>query len=322
MTQKLRDYEPALKNGAKIYPEDIAGMLGLPSVGNIYYVDPGTGSDSAGGKSLSDAFATVGQAISVMTADQDDVCILAGSSSTGRTTEASAITWSKRRTHLIGNGPLRKINPRNGMSFSALGGDVCFTVSATNCSFTNVSFASFTDNNVLVDVTAAYNTFNYCHFQGIGNATTGDDTAARSLRVTGSDETEIRNCTIGIDTVTRSVANASLELTGTCARTKLINCDFPMFADNAGALWIKADTGNCYERFLEINGCNFYNPDGSSSTTLTIGFDLSTTGNGDIYFLNSWWRGATDLANNYDRLFTNNQVVDTANQGLVIINAT
>ena len=38
---KYRDNAPALKFGAKIYPEDIAGMIGLPSVGNIWYVDPG-----------------------------------------------------------------------------------------------------------------------------------------------------------------------------------------------------------------------------------------------------------------------------------------
>ncbi len=323
MSKKARDYIPALKYGNKILPSDIAGMIGLPSVGDIYYVDADNGSDTANsGTEATDAFKTVAKALSAMTADQDDVLIIAGTNSTGRTTESAAIDWNKRRTHIIGNGPLRKINPRNGISFSALGGDVCFTISANDCSFTNISFASFTDNNVLVDVTAPYTVFNYCHFQGIGDATAGDDTAARSLRITGADETEINNCTIGLDTVARSAANASLELTGTCARTKILNTDFPMFADNAGALWIKADTGNCFERFLEINGCNFYNPDGSSSTTLTIGFDLSTTGNGDIYFLNSWWRGATDLANNYDRLFTNNNVVDTANQGLVIINAT
>jgi len=314
---------PALARGLKIYPEHIAGMLGLPSVGDIYYVDPGAGSDTGNsGTSANDAFKTVTKALSVMTADQDDVLIIASTSSTGRTTEAAAIDWNKRRTHIVGNGPLRKINPRNGMSFGSAVVSPCFTVSATNCSFTNISIAQFNDVNVLVNVTAAYNSFDHVHFQGIGHATTGGDTAGRSLVITGADETQVSNSTIGLDTVTRSAANASLELTGTCARTRFTNVDFPMFADNAGALWIKADTGNCYERFLKLEGCEFMNPDGSSSTTLTIGFDLSTSGNGDIYLLNSNWRGATDLANNYTRLFTNSPVVDTANQGLVIVNAT
>ena len=39
------DYIPALKYGHQIFPQNIAGMLGLPKVGNIYYVDPGTGSE-------------------------------------------------------------------------------------------------------------------------------------------------------------------------------------------------------------------------------------------------------------------------------------
>jgi len=322
MGKKLRDYTPALKYGAKVYPNDIAGMLGLPSVGDIYYVDAGAGSDSNDGLTATSAFATVAKALATMTADQDDVCVIAGTNSTGRTTETAAIDWNKRRTHIIGNGPARRINPRNGMGFSSAVVSPCFTVSAKDCSFTNFSIACFEDINVLVNVTGDYNSWNNIHFQGIGNATTGDDTAGRSLVLTGAEENEFTNCTIGIDTVARSAANASLELTGTCARNKFINCDFPMFADNAGALWFKADTGNCAERFLQFENCFFNNPDGSSSTTLTIGFDLSTTVDGDINMLDCNWRGATDLANNYDRLFTNSSVIDTANQGLMIIAAT
>lgn len=320
---KARDYIPALKYGNKVLPNDLAGMIGLPSVGNVWYVDPTAGSDTANsGTEANDAFATVGHALSAMEADNDDVLIIAATGSTGRTTESAAINWNKRRTHIVGNGPLRKINPRNGIGFPALGATTCFTVSATNCSFTNISIASFADSNVLVDVTASYNTFDHVHFQGMADQTAADDATGRSLVITGAGEIIVSNSTIGLDTVTRGAANASLELTGSCPRNQFINCDFPIFTDSADPVWIKADTGNCYERFLKLQGCNFYNPDGSSSTTLTIGMDLSTTGNGDIYFLDSWWRGATDLANNYTRLFTNNNVVNTANQGLVIVTAT
>jgi len=315
---------PGIKYGHRVFPNEIAGMIGLPSVGNIFYVDPGAGSDTANaGKDVNDAFASVTAAKAAMIADNDDVCIMAGTSSTGRTSEVAAIDWNKRRTHIIGNGPMRKINPRNGIGFAAAAtGDPSFTVSEKDCSFTNISLAQFNNVNVLTNITGDYNSWNNVHFQGIGNATAGDDTAARSLLLTGAEENEFINCTIGLDTVTRSTTNASLELTGACPRNKFIGCDFPMFADNAGALWLKADTGNCYERFLKFENCDFMNPDGASSTTLTIGFDLSTTGNGDIYMLNCNWRGATDLANNYDRLFTNSPTVDTANQGLVIVQAT
>jgi hypothetical protein len=318
----LAKYVPALAYGTKIYPEHIAGLLGLPEVGNIWYVDPSK-SVSGGGTTRGDAFKTLTEALAAATADNDDVVIIAGKSSTGRTSEAAAIDWNKRRTHIIGNGAPRRLNSRNGVSFASTVVSPCFTVSTNNCIFANISFAVFEDINVLVNVTGNYNTFMNVHFQGIGNATAGDDAAARSLVLTGAEENEFINCTIGLDTVTRGgAANASLELTGSCPRNKFINCDFPIFTDGAEPTWVKADTGNCYERFLQFENCFFNNPDGSSSTTLTIGMDLSTTGNGDINLINCNYRGATDLANNYTRLFTNSPVVDTANQGLMVVQAT
>lgn len=322
MGKKLRDYTPALKYGAKIFPNDIAGLIGLPSVGDIFYVDAGSGDDNGGGLAADDAFKTAAQAKSVMTANQDDVLIFAGTNSTGRTSESAAIDWDLQRTHLIGNGPMRKINPRNGIAFASGATGPLFTVSAKDCSFTNISIASFNDVNILCDVTGDYNSFNYVHFQGIGDDTTGNDTAARSLVITAAEENEFTNCTIGLDTITRSTTNASLELTGSCPRNKFIGCDFPMFTDNAGPRWVVADTGNCYERFLTFEGCNFFNPDNSSSTTITVGFTLSSTGNGDIYFLNSNWRGATDLASDYTNLYSNVPIFDGADAGLVKIIAT
>lgn len=299
---KASTYIPALSFGHKIYPEDLAGMIGLPSVGEIFYVDPGKASGvSGGGKTRTDAFLTVAEAYAAMTADQDDVCVISSSSSTGRTSETDAITWAKRRTHIVGNGPLRKINPRNGISFtSAATGDPSFTVSATNCSFTNISIANFNNVNVLVDVTAAYNTFNYVHFQGIGHATAGDDTAARSLRISGADETLVTNSTIGLDTVTRSTTNASLEVTGTCARTQFENCDFPIFTDNAGPIWVKAVTGNCTERYMKFVNCMFMNPSVvGSSTTMTVGMDTAAATNGTIVLDACGFLGMTNIADDF-----------------------
>src|SRR3990167_5659291 len=324
----LKDILPGFQGGqVKVGPDEIAGMIGLVSVGEIFYIDPGAGSDTAnGGKRADDAYATVAGAYAALTADQDDVAIIVGTSATGRTAETDNITWAKRRTHLVGNGPARRINPRNGLgTASTLTGETTtaiFTLTGNNCSFTNMSFATFQDNNILVELQSDYNSFHNVHFQGIGHDTAGDDANARSLYLNASEENEFVNCTIGLDTVTRSAANSSLELSGSCARNKFINCDFPIFADAATATWVKADSGNAYERFLQFENCFFNNPDGASSTTLTVGFDLSTTENGDINLINCKWRGATDLANNYTRLFSNSPVVNTANQGLMIIAAT
>lgn len=318
---KASDFIPALKYGHKVFPENIAGVLGLPSVGEIFYVDPGV-SSSGGGKTINDAYKTVAEAYAAASADNDDVIVIAGTTSTGRTAEADNLTWAKRRLHIVGNGAPRKMNNRNGIGWaSTVTGETTtalFTVTATNCIFANISIASFQDNNILVDVQADYSTWINVHFQGIGHDTTGDDTAARSLLITGSGEHEFYNCTIGLDTVTRSAANASLELTGSCPRVKFFGCDFPLYADNAGAFWIKADTGNCFERFLLLDSCNFWNPTDGSSTGLTAGFKLSATGNGEIRMINSTWNGATDLATDYTCLYSNTPVYDTQDSGKAI----
>ena len=104
----------------KVYPQHIAGMIGLPYVGNIFYVDPTAGSDTANsGTSQNDALATVFAAEDKCVSGQHDVVIIAPTGGTGRTTEASSIVWDKRFTHLIGSCAPSGVNNRAGMSFSS-----------------------------------------------------------------------------------------------------------------------------------------------------------------------------------------------------------
>lgn len=317
---RASDHNPALSQGHRIYPENLAGMIGLPSVGEVFYVDPGV-SSSGGGKTANDAYKTVAEAYAAASADNDDVIVIAATSSTGRTTETAVITWAKRRLHLIGNGPSRQMTPRNGIGLYASNTASAFVVSANNCIFQNITFGAFGDTDVAVEVTGEYNTFNGVHFQGIAHATPAGETGARSLLLTGAGENEFNNCVIGLDTVTRTVANASLELTGSCPRNIFRHCLFPVYTSSADALWVKADTGNCYERFLIFENCIFTNASLGSSTVMTVGMDLSTTGNGQVYNIGSVWYGATDLVNNVTNLIQAVTVFDTNDQGLMTVHA-
>ena len=318
---KARDYIPALKFGAKIMPEDIAGMIGLPSVGEIFYVDPGK-STSGGGKSADDAFKTLTEAYAAISADNDDVVIIAPTSSTGRTSEAAAITWAKRRTHIIGNGPLRTGWNRAGVSFASTVSTPSFTVSATNCSFTNIIFANFEDINVLVNVSAAYNTFNYCHFAGIANATTGADTAGRSLVITNADDNHFNNCMFGVDTVLNSAANAQVELIGTtaCARTQFNNCIWSGTGDDADIRFVLFTGNNSSEIYTLFRNCIFLNTRGTT-TTMTVAMTVPGSTNGRVIMDNSWWLGCTDLCDVVTNVYTNNNVVATADAGVLIVHA-
>ena len=320
---KFSDFTPSLRHGAKIMPEDVAGIVGLPSVGNIFYVDPGAGSDTANsGTSRDDAFATVTAAYAALTADQDDVVVICPSSSTGRTSEAASINWAKRRTHIIGNGPVRTGWNRAGINFASGATSPSFTVSATNCSFTNIIIANFADINVLVNVTAAYNTFNYVHFAGIANATTGADTAGRSLVITDADDNQFNNCMFGVDTVLNSAANAIVELIGNTAvaRTQFNNCIFTTVGDDATIRWVLFTGAYASEVYTLFRSCMFLNTRGGS-TGLTVGMTIGASTNGKIIIDNSWWLGATDLADVITSLYVNNHVVDAGDAGVMIIHS-
>ena len=127
-----RDYIPSVKlGGAKWLPNDIAGMLGLPTIGNIYYVDPYAGSDTANnGSTQNTALATVAAAYALCTAGNHDVVIISATGGTGRTNEPVAIDWAKKFTHLIGSAAPVGVAPRAGLEFASTVVSPCFTVSA------------------------------------------------------------------------------------------------------------------------------------------------------------------------------------------------
>lgn len=318
---KARDYIPALKYGNKIMPEDIAGMIGLPSVGEIFYVDPGK-SVSGGGKSADDAYKTLAEAYAAMSADNDDVVVIAPTSSTGRTNETSSINWAKRRTHIVGNGPLRKGWNRAGVSFASTATTPSFTISANNCSFTNFMLYQPNDINVMVDLTGEYNTFNYVHFAGIANTTTGNDTAGRCLVITEADDNQFNNCMFGIDTVLNSAANALVELVGNTAvaRTQFNDCIFSTVTDDAGVRWVLFTGAYSSEVYTLFRNCMFLNTRGGT-TALTIGITNPASVNGKIILDNCWFIGATNLNSTVANVYVNMPVVDAQSAGTLIVDA-
>ena len=282
MALDVKQSIPFFGRGGKLTPEHIAGMLGLPSIGKIWYVDPGkTSGVSGGGTSREDAFLTVAEGYAAATADQDDVVLIVPSSSTGRTSETAAITWAKRRTHLIGGTSPLQFSPRAGMSFGSAVTSPCLTISTRSCIFKNITIAQFNDVNILVDLTGSYNYFEGVHFQGIGNATTGDDTAARIVRFNGSDENTFVGCTFGLDTVTRTGANYTLEFAGSKNNSRNVfqGCVFTMFADADAPRHILVGSSGA-DRFELFENCIFTdNSDTTSASQQTDAFNTDSAGN-------------------------------------------
>lgn len=293
-----RDYIKALKFGHKIYPEDLAGTLGIPYVGKIFYVDPYAGSDTANaGRRQGDALKTVAAAFAKCTSGNHDVVMIAPTGGTGRTAETAAIVWNKRFTHLIGAAAPTQTSIRAGMAFTA--GEPCLTVSENGCIFKNLTIATFANLNVLALVTGDYNYFGNVHFAGMGHATAANNAAGRCITITGGEENLFEGCTIGLDTVTRSAANASVELSTAATRNIFRGCLFPAFTDDAGALFVKAASAADVDRFVMFQGCMFHNAVLSSSTTMTVGMSIHAAVGGTIILDGCSALGITDWSSDY-----------------------
>lgn len=279
MTQKLSDYVPGMKEGAlRIYPEDIAGMVGLPHVGNIFYVDPSGGADTNSGLTQGDALITVAAAYAKMVDGNHDVTIIAPSGGTGRTSETTAITWGKRFAHLIGSAVPTAQDARAGISFGT-GGSL--TISENGCLFKALTFNGTADINVPVTVTGDYNSFLGVDFKGSLNATTGDDTAARALYLNGAQENLFAGCTFGADTFMRSAANATIEFASAASRNVFVDSRLIMAVDAATAVHVLFTGTNAIDRWIEFKNTSFYSFSANNATAATACMDLSaqtTTG--------------------------------------------
>jgi hypothetical protein len=311
MSLKVRDYIPAMKYGAKIYPEDIAGMIGLPHVGNVYYVDPVLGSDSAGGMSMTDAFATLTAAYNAVTTNNHDVIVLAPSGPGAgaqpyATTETAAITWSKNLVHLVGNVAPIMTSPRARVSTATASLSPFITISGQGNSFHNVMFLSnATTDYITVRVSGNRNSFFNCHFANI-NDTALNSASFRHLELYGGQENYFASCTIGTDTVTATAAGANLGLTlgaDTVARNTFDGCIFPMMADADAPLFIKQADSVGMDRWNLFRGCQFINAIGSTSTQQTDAMAVHATPGGLLVLQDCLKIGATGWANNLTNVY-------------------
>src|SRR3990167_219849 len=252
-------YNAPVKYGNKIRPEDLAGQLGLPHVGTMYYVDPSGGSDSAGGRAANDALATVSAAFDLTTSGKHDVIVIAPSGGTGRTTETAVITWNKRFTHLVGAAAPTAQNTRAGMNAPALGAGISFLdITENGCLFANLTIAGFNDVDELVEITGDYNRFHNVHFAGLGDTTAADTAAGSCLHLTGGQENYFTNCTFGLDTITRGAANFTVELESSASRNVFEDCRFVMHADATTPVHVKLEGTSAIDRWVEFKNCSFY----------------------------------------------------------------
>lgn len=304
---KARNYFPPVGiSGAQWLPSDIAGYIGLPSIGNTYYVDPYAGNDTNNdGESTTSALKTVAAAFAKCVSGNHDVIIISPTGGTGRTTEASAIAWNKRFTHLIGSAAPTMTSPRAGMNFTATGETTTaqLVISENGCIFKNLTiYQGVADSYGGVSLTGNYNYFEGVHFNGISNETAGDSADARSLSFGSSagDNTFV-SCTFGNDAVIRTAANYSVSFPAgaNCARNSFKGCFFTMIADADAPRHVQVGNSGI-DRFVLFEGCIFTdNNDVTSGITQTDVFtnDSGTNDGGAIIVKDSMNVSSTGWSN-------------------------
>lgn len=308
------------------------GVSGAPLfTGNWYFVDAVNGNDGNTGAADS-PLATVYVAYSKMVSGNNDVCVIVGSGSTAGTQRLSVanaqiatpaattgtLTWAKNACHLIGqtapvmNSSRARFAPPTGTYTQATFGSGNFiVVSGQGCYFANFSvfngFSTGGTNQIAWTDSGGRNYYENIQFQGAADAASAQDTGSRSLLVTGTTgENTFVNCTFGTDTVTRTVANATIELAGGTPRNTFRGCHFEMYTSSATTLTVLGTGASCIDRWAAFEGCTFFNSVKSGSTGQTQVISLTNAAPGGLLMLKSCtsvgatkWGDTNALANTY-----------------------
>lgn len=305
----------------------------VPFTGNFWWVNPATGVDGNTGKTPGRAFATLYRAHQMAVDGNNDVIVLVGNglaTGTARLSLANAqaidstatvgtLKWTKNATHLIGvcapTGVAQRsrIAPPTGTYTQATFASGNFvTVSGSGCYFSNISiyngFSTGGTNQICWTDTGNRNCYVNVNFQGMADAASAQDTGSRSLKIgaAGSGEHTFIRCTIGEDTIARTVANASLEFAGGTPRNRFIECLFPFFTSNAGVLGILGTGAACMDRWQSFERCVFVNNIKSTSTQMTVLASLTNASPGGLMMVKDCtvigatkWGDTNALANTY-----------------------
>lgn len=275
----------------------------IVDVGKVFFLDPANGSDTNDGLTSTTALDTLTAAYAKCTSGKNDVIVLMGDGATTGTARVNAaFTWSKNATHLFGYASPVMISQRARIAptSTTTAFTPFFTISGNGCVFQNIQwfhgFDTGTTSQINMVLTGSRNFFVNCHIAGMGDAASAQSAGSRSLKIgsSGSGENVFQNCTVGIDTVTRTAANASVEFTAATTRNIFKGCVFPFMTSAATPLgFIGTGSGNM-DRFQLFDNCVFINAIKSTSTTMTALGTLAASSGGLVLFKQCVLVGITD----------------------------
>lgn len=256
-----------------------------------FYLDPVNGDDANDGLGPTTAVKTLAAAWALCSGGANETIVLIGNGAASGTLRVDAsFNWNKNATHLIGICSPVFFSQR--ARIAPTGATTAFTpffaISGNGCIFQNIQWYHGFDtgdaNQICLNVTGERNYFGNCHIGGMADTASATSAGSRSLKIgsAGSGENVFEDCVIGVDTVTRAAANASLELAGGTPRNVFRNCLFPIMTSDADALAIIGTGASCIDRENYFIDCIFANAIGSTSTALTVLAALSDAAPGGL----------------------------------------
>lgn len=294
----------ALTNATLQTINQLTNMV-FPTQGNVWWVAPRTGSDTNNsGRSADSAFQSLGMALSMATANQNDIVYLVAQSNTAGSTTArptSTLNWNKDLVHLIGVNDGPRLGQRSRIAFQSTYATASnlMTVSANGCLIANIEMfagvASVLPTGCL-QVTGQRNHFLNCQISGMGNSA-NDISGAYSLYLNAAQENYFEGCYIGLDTVTLGAqANSQIKCASAATRNWFKNCMVTTYTNHAtNNNFLRAPTGSL-DRWMVFEDCFFVNPVDASSTALTQAFIVASDAGGSVLLVgaNTGVLGATD----------------------------
>lgn len=280
--------------------QQLSNMV-FPTQGNVWWVAPRTGSDQGNsGASAQSPFKTLAMALSMATANQNDIVYLIAQSNTASQTtdyQTANLNWNKDGVHLIGvnGGSLLGARSRIAPLSTVTAFANLFTLSANNCYIANIEFfqgamaTNPTAASTCVTVSGERNRFSNCQISGIGD-TTLDDAGSNSLTISGG-ENIFQHCYIGLDTVIRATSVTEVIISGTPARLIFEDCHFETYTSGSTFKMITVPTGA--DRFIMFKNCSFLAVQNVTSAVVPTGLIGITTMNGQVLVINPTMYGFT-----------------------------
>lgn len=272
---------------------------GFGTTGNIFYCDPVNGNDANNGQSQvasgagqSGPVATLAQGYALLRNGFNDVLVLIGNGQSTGSARITTFTWSKNAAHLIGICAPSAVSQRARIAFPTTSGltvtAAFFTLSGNGCSFSNISFFQGAGAGqtgiaaaICMTVSGQRNAFVNCDFEGMGDTTSATDAGSRNVKITGG-ENYFGHCNVGLDTVTRTGANASVEFASATARNYFENCSFPFLSGDGATLGVLGTGASCMDRWQLFKFCTFINCIKSGGSAMTVLASLTNASPGGL----------------------------------------